>query len=364
MSSTYSGAVKLSIFGESHSNSIGMVLDNIPAGEPIDSQKLADFMARRTAKKDDKTSTSRTEADLVEFVSGIYEGKTTGTPICGIIKNTNVRSQDYKDVSNLVRPGHADYTGKLRYQGFNDFRGGGHFSGRLTASITIAGAICGQILERRGIYTSAHIYSILDVTDNSFNTISITREEILALRDKKMPVIDDAKGQKMVEVIENARLNQNSVGGVIECVTIGLPAGIGSPMFGGIENEIAKLMFGIPAVKGLEFGAGFHSTKMFGSQNNDDFFVDENGKIGTKTNNHGGILGGISSGMPISLKVAFKPTPSISSPQNTVDLSTMTNQTIEVKGRHDPCVVIRAVPVVESVVNIAILGQLIEANAL
>lgn len=364
MSSTYKGNITISIFGESHSNAIGMVLDNIPAGEPIDEQKIAEFVARRSAKKGDKTSTERIEADKVEFICGIFDGKTTGTPICGIIKNTNTRSVDYKEIENLVRPGHADYTGRLRYQGFNDFRGGGHFSGRLTAPLVVAGAICGQILERRGIYTGAHIYSIMDVLDSPFDTVKINRNELLEIRNKQMPVIDDEKGKKMIELIENTRMVQNSVGGIVECVTVGLPAGIGSPMFEGIENEIAKLMFGIPAVKGLEFGAGFGSTKLFGSQNNDDFLVDNNGQVKTKTNNHGGILGGITTGMPLSLRVAFKPTPSISLPQNTVDMKEMSNKTIEIKGRHDPCVVIRAVPVVESVVNISLLGQLNEAKAL
>lgn len=359
MSSIWNNNLTVSIFGESHGPAIGVVIDNIPPGETIDLMELRDFMARRAPKKD-LTSTQRREEDLPQIMSGVVGNKTTGTPLCAFIQNTDTHSADYSDMSRLARPGHADYTGALRYRGFNDVRGGGHFSGRLTAPLVFAGAICGQILERRGIYTGAHIYSIRNVRDRVFNPTDITREQILELRRKKFPVISDKKGEAMTAEIEKARLACDSVGGVIECACINVPAGIGSPIFDGLENSIAQLIFGIPAVKGLEFGSGFGCSKMLGSENNDEFYVDDIGHVKTKTNNHGGILGGISSGMPITLRVAFKPTPSIAKPQETIDYSAMKNEVINIKGRHDPCVVPRAVPVVEAAVNIAILSHMMD----
>lgn len=364
MSSVWSSAgVKLSVFGESHGKGIGVVLDNIPAGQPIDYEKIKAFMARR-APGNDPTATARKEADEPEILSGIHNKKTTGAPICAVIRNSDTHSSDYSQMETTARPGHADYTGYLRYKGFNDVRGSGHFSGRLTAPLVFAGAVCGQIIERMGIYVGAHLYSIMDVIDKPLNTVSITRDDILSLREKAFPVLDDRAGEKMREQILAAKKNADSVGGIIECCAVGMPAGIGSPMFDGLENTIASLIFGIPAVKGLEFGAGFGATKMFGSQNNDEFYVSEDGTILTETNYHGGILGGISSGMPISLKVALKPTSSIGVPQKTVNFVKLENQEIIVKGRHDPCVAVRAVPVVESCVNVALLSQLIEQTQL
>ena len=248
----------------------------------------------------------------------------------------------------------------MRYRGFNDQRGGGHFSGRLTAPLCFAGAVAAQILEKRGIYVGAHIAEIHNIKDNAFDPIRTSRDDIVALREKEFPVISDAKGKKMVADIDKARQSLDSVGGVVECIAINVPAGIGSPIFDGLENSIAQLIFGIPAVKGLEFGAGFNCAKMLGSENNDEFYVNENGHVVTRTNFHGGILGGISSGMPITLRVAFKPTPSISRPQATVDYSAMKNETINIKGRHDPCVVPRAVPCVEAAVNIALLNHMLQ----
>ena len=239
-------------------------------------------------------------------------------------------------------------------------RGGGHFSGRLTAPLVFAGAVCGQILERRGIYTGAHIASIHGICDAEFDRTNVSKDDILAVREKDFPVINDNKGKLMIADVERARMAQDSLGGIIECACINVPAGIGSPIFDGLENSISQLIFGIPAVKGLEFGAGFEVAEMLGSQNNDEFFVNENGHVVTKTNNHGGILGGISSGMPITLKVAVKPTPSISKPQKTIDYGSMTNETIVIKGRHDPCIVPRAVPCVESAVNIAMLNHMLD----
>ncbi|MBQ7008691.1 MAG: chorismate synthase [Ruminococcus sp.] len=359
MSSIWTNRISISIFGESHGPAIGVVIDNLPAGEYINVEELGRFMARRAPKKDG-TTTSRSEKDMPQILSGVHNERTTGTPLCAFIQNTDTHSGDYSNISRLARPGHADYTGALRYKGFNDVRGGGHFSGRLTAPLCFAGAVCSQILERRGIYVGAHILSIHDTRDSEFDHVKVSREDILDVRYKEFPVINDRKGKIMFEDIQKARLGCESLGGIIECAAINVPAGIGSPIFNGLENSIAQLIFGIPAVKGLEFGAGFMTAKMVGSQNNDEFYVDDFGHVKTKTNNHGGILGGISSGMPITLNVAIKPTPSIAKPQATVDYSNMSNEVLEIKGRHDPCIVPRAVPCVEAAVSLAILSHMLD----
>lgn len=359
MSSTWNNRISISIFGESHGPAIGVVIDNLPPGEYIDIDELGRFLARRAPKKDG-TTTMRGEKDLPQIMSGLINDKTTGTPLCAFIQNTDTRSKDYSNISKLARPGHADYTGAVRYKGFNDVRGGGHFSGRLTAPLCFAGAVCGQILEKRGIYTGAHIAEIHNIKDDAFDRTNVSKQDILDVRYKKFPVINDEQGQKMFDDIQKARTGCESLGGIIECACVNVPAGIGSPMFDGLENTLAQLIFGIPAVKGLEFGAGFLTAKMVGSQNNDDFYVDDRGHVKTKTNNHGGILGGISSGMPITLNVAIKPTPSISKPQDTIDYGSMKNDVLSIKGRHDPCIVPRAVPCVESAVNIGILSHMLD----
>jgi chorismate synthase len=357
MSSFWNNRITFSIFGESHGPAIGIVIDNLPPGEYIDKEKLLQFMARRAPKKDG-TTTPRGEKDLPQIMSGVLNERTTGAPLCAMIQNTDTRSKDYSNLAKLPRPGHADYTGAMRYQGFNDVRGGGHFSGRLTAPLCFAGAVCGQILERRGIYTGAHIASIHGINDDMFHSTKVTKSDLLAVREKDFPVINDEQGQAMREDILKAREGCESLGGIIECVSVNVPAGIGSPMFEGLENSIAQLVFGIPAVKGLEFGAGFKVAEMVGSQDNDSFYIDENGHVKTRTNNHGGILGGISSGMPITLNVAIKPTASIAKPQETVDFRAKKNEILQVKGRHDPCIVPRAVPCVEAAVNIALLSHM------
>ena len=359
MSSLWNNRISISIFGESHGPAIGVVIDNLPPGEHIDIEELGRFLSRRAPKKDG-TTTMRIEKDLPQIMSGLINDKTTGTPLCAFIQNTDTRSKDYSNISKLARPGHADYTGAVRYKGFNDIRGGGHFSGRLTAPLCFAGEICGQILEKRGIYTGAHIAEIHNIKDDMFDRTNVNKNEILDVRYKKFPVINDSRGEEMFEDIQKARIGCESLGGIIECACVNVPAGIGSPIFDGLENTLAQLIFGIPAVKGLEFGAGFLTAKMVGSQNNDDFYVDERGHVKTKTNNHGGILGGISSGMPITLNVAIKPTPSISKPQDTIDLGDMKNDVLSIKGRHDPCIVPRAVPCVEAAVNIGILSHMID----
>lgn len=359
MSSTWKNNISFTVFGESHGPAIGVCMDNVPPGESIDVDKIYKFMARRAPKKDG-TTTMRNEKDIPQIISGFHNGKTTGTPLVAMIANSDQHSQDYNNLSKLARPGHADYTGALRYRGFNDIRGGGHFSGRLTAPLCFAGAVAQQILEKRGIYIGAHISEIHGITDKSFDPINTSRQDIIDLKEKDFPVIIDVQGNEMKKEILNARENQDSVGGIIECIAINVPAGIGSPIFDGLENSIAQLIFGIPAIKGLEFGAGFDVAKMTGSENNDEFYVNERGIVVTKTNNHGGILGGISSGMPITLKVAVKPTPSISQPQETIDYSAMKNETLVVRGRHDPCIVARAVPCVEAAVSLAVLSHMLE----
>ncbi|MCH5208879.1 MAG: chorismate synthase [Oscillospiraceae bacterium] len=357
MSSCFNKGIDISIFGESHGKAIGVVIGNLPAGENIDIDRICEFMQRRASKKDG-TSTTRSEKDIPEVISGLYGGKTTGTPLCAMILNTDHKSVDYGNISHIARPAHADYTGFLRYNGANDPRGGGHFSGRLTAPLCFAGAVCGQILENRGITTGAHIERIKDVCDDKFDPINVSAEQLNAVKSG-FPVLSTDAEDKMREIINDARLNSDSLGGIVECAAVGFPAGIGSPMMDGLENIISQLVFSIPAVKGIEFGNGFSCADIFGSENNDEFYI-ENGKILTKTNNHGGILGGISSGMPIIFRVAFKPTPSISRPQNSVDFKGMTETELVIKGRHDPCVVPRAVPCVEAAMNIALLSALID----
>ncbi len=356
MSSLFNGGISVSIFGESHGKGIGVVMDNLPAGEPIDLDEIGVFMARRAPKKDG-TSTMRSEKDIPDILSGFYEGKTTGTPLAAVIFNTDQHSKDYGNISHIARPAHADYTGYLRYNGANDPRGGGHFSGRITAPLVFAGAVCGQILNRRGITTGAHIRSIKGISDEALDPMSVTAEQLEAVKSRSFPVLSDEAEEKMRAEILSARNNLDSVGGVIECAAVGFPAGIGSPMLDGLENVISRLVFAIPAVKGIEFGNGFGCADLFGRENNDEFAL-KDGKVVTLTNNHGGILGGISSGMPIIFRAAFKPTPSISRPQNSVDFKDMTAQELVIKGRHDPCVVPRAVPCVEAALNIALVSAL------
>lgn len=358
MSSLFNGGISVSLFGESHGKGIGVILDNLPAGEELDLEKIAEFMARRAPKKDG-TSTMRNEKDIPEILSGLYNGKTTGTPLCAVIMNSDQHSGDYGNISHIARPAHADHTGYLRYKGANDARGGGHFSGRITAPLVFAGAVCAQILEHRGVTTGAHIVSVKNVREDRFDPITVNAEQLETVKKRIFPTVSQEAEAKMREVINEARMAQDSVGGIIECAAVGFPAGIGSPMMDGLENTIARLVFAVPAVKGIEFGNGFECAQLFGSDNNDEFVID-NGEIKTATNNHGGILGGISSGMPIIFRAAFKPTPSISRPQNSVDFKTLTEEELVIKGRHDPCVVPRAVPCIEAAMNIALVSALME----
>lgn len=360
--SSWGNYVKISIFGESHGEAIGVVIDGLPAGEKIDRGQLLLQMARRAPGKD-KAATPRLEKDFPEILSGMMNDTTTGAPLCAMIRNTNTRSQDYADVMSSPRPAHADYTGFVRYKGFNDIRGGGHFSARLTAPLVFAGSVCRQILERRGIRIAAHIASIGNICDSRFNGTSINEDLISRLNTATFGLIDTEKETPMRELIEQCRLEQDSIGGTIECAVTGFPAGAGSPMFDGIENVISSVVFGVPAVKGIEFGSGFAGSAMRGSENNDEFYYDGD-TVRTRTNNHGGILGGISSGMPIIFRTAMKPTPSISREQRTVDLNNHKETTLTVKGRHDPCIVVRAVPVIEAAAALAAINILSEVNML
>ncbi len=352
MSCNFGSKIKLTIFGQSHSQAIGCVLDGIPAGIKIDLERIEAFMARRAPGKN-KISTARKETDTPRIISGVVDGVTCGAPICAIIENSDTRSGDYDKLRNLPRPGHSDYAAFMKHNGFNDIRGGGNFSGRMTAPLCFAGAVCIQILESKGIHIGAHISSIGQVDDCRFDAVGVTKENLDSVKAKPLPVINDVKGEEMVAAIDAARSEGDSLGGIVECAVIGLPAGIGDPIFDGIENQISRIVFGIPAVKGIEFGSGFDGSRLKGSENNDEFAC-TNGEIKTVTNNHGGILGGITSGMPVIFRCAFKPTPSIAKQQQTVNLSTGENEILTVGGRHDPCVVQRAVPCVEAAAALAI----------
>ena len=356
MSSTYGESLKLSIFGQSHGPAIGMTLDGIPAGLPVDFDKLQQFLNRRAPGQND-WSTPRKEEDRPEFLAGILDGFTCGAPIAAVIHNNNTRSGDYDNLKDCPRPGHADYTAQVKYGGFQDAAGGGHFSGRLTAPLCIAGGLCKQWLEEMGIHIGAHILYLsaghvfsAEAVDTRFDEICPEIDQIRT----DFPVINPKAGEIMKSDIADLRVKGDSAGGTIECAITGLPVGIGEPMFGGVESRIAQIIYGIPAVKGLSFGEILPT----GSENNDAFLM-ESGKIQTETNHCGGILGGITNGMPVIFQVAMKPTPSIPKPQQSFSLRKGVNQELVVKGRHDPCIVPRAVPVVEAAAAIAIYDMIL-----
>ena len=337
------------IFGESHGPAIGVTLTGVPAGLELDWAAIEKDMARRAPGKS-PLATTRKEADQVQVLSGVFEGKTTGSPLCAMIANTDTRSADYSKTRDLARPGHADYPAHVRYQGFNDYRGGGHFSGRLTAPLVFAGAIAKQILAQRGITVGAHISSIYGVNDEALEDW----DTLKGVADKDFPVLDDEKGAEMQEAIMEAKEEQDSVGGSIECGVFGLPAGYGSPDFGeNAEGIFSQYLFAVPAVKAVAFGAGTAFSLMRGSEANDPLYVDENGNVGAEQNCAGGINGGITNGMPLVFEVTMRPTPSIARTQFTIDMSRMENAQLELQGRHDPCVVPRAVPVIEAAAALA-----------
>lgn len=355
MSSTYGERLKLSIFGQSHGAAIGMTLDGIPAGLPVDTDKLQVFLNRRAPGQND-FSTPRREEDVPEFLSGFVNGHTCGAPIAAVVYNKNTRSGDYDNLTDCPRPGHADYTAQVKYGGYQDVAGGGHFSGRLTAPLCIAGGLCKQWLEAKGIRIGAHLSVCAGVPDDPVFW-DWANPDLDKIRTD-FPVLNPEAGEKMREEIAKAKADGDSVGGLIECVITGLPAGLGDPMFDGMESRIAQIVYGIPAVKGLEFGSGFTGSYLRGSQNNDSYII-ENGIVRTEKNYAGGILGGITNGMPLVFQAAIKPTPSISKPQQSISLSQMKTQTLEIKGRHDPCIAPRAVPVVEAAAAIAVFDALL-----
>ena len=361
MSSYLGKNLHVSIFGQSHAEAIGVTVDGLPAGERVDLEELDRFLQRRAPGRD-ATATPRKEADKPRILCGLVDDITCGAPLAAIIENTNTRSKDYDKLKDVPRPGHADYTAQVRYGGYQDVRGGGHFSGRLTAPLCIAGGIALQILARRGIQIAAHIRSVGEVEDKPFDPMGEQVEVLNTLKTAAFPVLDPEAGEKMRQAILDARAQKDSVGGVVECIVTGLPAGLGDPMFGGLEGRLAAALFGIPAVKGVEFGAGFDVARMRGSENNDPFRM-ENGRVTTRTNHAGGILGGISTGMPLVFRLAFKPTPSIAMEQDSVSLSRGEEEKLLVEGRHDPCIVPRAVPVVEAAAALVLLDVLLDSPA-
>lgn len=355
MASTFGKALQVSVIGESHGAAVGAVADSFPPGEKIDFEAWRKFCLRRKPGK--VLTTPRNESDLPEVLSGMVDMTTTGTPLAVVIRNTDTRSDDYRDMASIPRPGHADMSSLWRYGEAADRRGGGHFSGRLTAPVVALGGIALQILAKRGIVIGAHLLQAGPVCDEPFPSVDLSEAALVAPGKKEFPVISDSCGEKMKQYISGCAAKGDSCGGIVECAVIGFPAGVGSPMFDGVENRLGGVLFGIPAVKAVSFGDGFAAAASCGSANNDSFCF-ENGKIATSTNHCGGILGGISNGMPIKFSVAFKPTPSIAVEQDSIDLSSGKAAKLAVQGRHDPCVAIRAVPVVEAVAALVLLDLL------
>lgn len=360
MGSTFGKNIRISIFGQSHSPAIGVVIDGLPAGHRIDIEKLSEFLKRRAPGRDE-FSTSRFESDIPEILSGLKDGVLCGAPLAAVIKNSNVKPQDYSEIADKPRPGHADFTAQMKYGGAQDYSGGGHFSGRLTAPLCIAGGIMLQLLEEEGITIGSHIFEIAGVQDTPFDPVLVSQSDIARLQKSTFPVNNTESGEVMKSAISTAKKVGDSVGGIIECVVLDLPAGIGEPMFEGLDNTIASAVFAIPAVKGIEFGSGFVGSRSMGSINNDPFIYSGE-KIKTLSNNHGGILGGISSGMPLIFRVAIKPTSSIYIEQDTVSFSKKENSKLIITGRHDPCIVPRAVPCIESAAAISIYDALLSSK--
>ncbi|MGN0994647.1 MAG: chorismate synthase [Butyricicoccus sp.] len=359
MGSVWGNSLKISIFGESHGAGIGVVLDGFPAGIAYDEAFILREMERRAPGRN-KQSTARKEKDLPRIISGVFNGRTAGTPICAIIENSDQHSGDYASLTDHPRPGHADFTGMLRYAGCNDPRGGGHFSGRLTAPLVFAGALCKLFLREKGITVGAHIQSISQIQDIAFDDVAVTAEQLEELRMQEYPIINPKAQAAMLAAIEDARMDCDSVGGVIECAAVGVPAGLGSPMLDTVEGKLASMLFSVPAVKGVEFGVGFGFAEYRGSNANDAFYQDADGKVRTETNNNGGVLGGIASGMPILFRTVIKPTPSISRQQNTLNLASGQVEPLVIKGRHDPCIVTRAAPVIEAAAAVALTDLYLE----
>jgi len=358
MSNTLGNRYRVQIFGQSHSPMIGAVIEGLPAGVVPDMAFISAFMARRAPGG--ALSTARKEADAPQIVSGLNErGETCGAPLCALIANADARSRDYDSLRDVPRPGHADYTAAVKYAGHNDIRGGGQFSGRLTAPLCFAGALAMQLLKARGIEVRARVQAIAGIWDAP---IDLAHPPMDALSDGPLPCVDPEAARLMARAVEDARTEGDSVGGLVECFATGLPAGLGEPMFDGVENRVARALFGIPAVRGVEFGLGFAAAELRGSEHNDPFRM-EAGRVVTEGNRHGGALGGITSGMPLVVRAAFKPTPSIAREQDSVSLGGRCDATLAVRGRHDPCVVPRAVPCVEAAVACALYDMILEECA-
>lgn len=353
MSSVIGDKIKLSIFGESHGEAIGCVIDGLPAGIKIDMNAVYKDMQRRAPGKD-KTATPRLEKDIPHILSGMLDNVTTGAPLAMVIENTNTKSGDYSNLLTVPRPSHSDYPAYVKYGGNNDIRGGGHFSGRLTAPLVFAGSVAKQILSQMGVTIGAHIKQIGSVCD-AVSDLNKTDKSLLdTLSSSTFSLIDETKEQAMRDEIEKARLSLDSVGGIIECFAVGLPVGLGGNMFDTVEGKLASILFGVPAVKGVEFGIGFGFADKRASEVNDQYEI-KNGRVATLSNNNGGVLGGMTDGAPLSVSVAIKPTPSIAKKQKSVNLLTMENAELEIHGRHDPCIVVRAVPVIECAVALGLL---------
>lgn len=362
MSSEFGKCIRVSIFGESHGEAIGVVLDGLPAGEPIDLAAI-DVQLSRRAPGRDKSATPRKESDAFRILSGLFEGKTTGAPLCAVIENTNTKSGDYANLRRLPRPSHSDYAAFVKYGGHNDVRGGGHFSGRLTAPLVIAGAVCRQMLARRGVTVGGHVLEIGAAADTPFDPVHVTAQELAALSQNYFATRSPKAEEAMRAEIEAARRSLDSVGGRVEIAAVGLPAGLGFPMFRGVENVVAAALYGVPAVKSVSFGAGERFAALHGSESNDQMHMD-GGAVRTLTNHCGGITGGITNGMPLLVWATCKPTPSIARAQRTVDLSAMEDATLEIHGRHDPCIVPRALPAAEAAVAVALADLMREDGRL
>ncbi len=360
MSGIFGLNIKMSIYGESHGKAIGVVLDGLPPGLALDEEAISREMARR-APGQSALTTARKEKDAVEIQSGFFNGYTTGTPLCARIANSDQHSKDYSILKDKMRPGHGDYAGYVHYQGYNDYRGGGHFSARLTAPLVFAGAVAKQALAQYGITVGAHILRIHDITEPGFNPLGESEATLKAIDAKSFPVINDNIGEQMQGCILTAKGVLNSVGGVIEAMAINLPAGLGAPYFDSVESRLSQILFSVPAVKGIEFGDGFGFAQLTGAEANDQMHYEE-GKVRCYTNHNGGITGGLTNGMPLVFRVAMKPTPSISREQKTVSLAEQSDTTLTVVGRHDPCIVQRAVPVIEAVTAWTLWDLLIEAK--
>lgn len=361
MTGIWGKQLEISLFGESHGIAIGATINGLPSGLEIDMDKVLKDMARR-APGHNELATPRKEKDAPEILSGMLEGKTTGAPLTAIIWNTNTRSKDYSQMKKLMRPGQADYPGRMRYDGYNDYRGSGHFSGRITAPLVFAGAIAKQWLEQRDVTVGAHIQSIGDIKDEAFeDQQNVTKEKINELQSKYLPLFNAEKEKKMSDLILDAKEEGDSVGGVVETFVLGLKAGYGNPFFDSVESTLAHLVFSVPAIKGIEFGAGFGITEMLGSEANDEYYYDEDGQVKTRTNNNGGIIGGITYGMPIVYRAAVKPPASIKKKQQTINVAAGENAELQVEGRHDPCIVPRVLPVLEAVTAIGLMDLMLSS---